>query len=53
MVTRNLANFILIFKTLQPVVKHTIFRTAIEHLIMPGKNCVLCRTLLYSTDGIM
>ena len=53
MVIRNLANFILIFKTLQPVGQHTIFRTPIEHLIMPGKNCVLCRNLLYSTYGIM
>ena len=26
--------------------QHTIFRTAIEHLIMPGKNRVLCRYLL-------
>lgn len=47
MVTRNLANFILIFKTLQPIGQHTIFRTLIEHLIMPGKivsYAVICYT---------
>ena len=42
MVTRNLTNFMLIFKTLQSVGQHTIFRSAIEHLIV--SYAVVCYT---------